>query len=748
MFCLFMKKASVLALLCLLTAAVLAGCGKSEKVIAKLDDAREAKIGVMTGTTGEQLAGARFPNADIKSFDDVMDAVAALKAGQIEAVIMAYSNAVYVAKHNPELWYLPEPVEKEDMAVGVRKGNDELLAAVNRIIAELQDDGTLEDMKRRWFKQDLSPYEQVDLAVPASGAILKVGVSATREPLCFTDEKGRITGYDGELARRISAKLGRPVEFWDMKFSALIPALQSGKIDLAISMAPTGERKKSINFSQPVFASAQVMLVKKAPGAERSSETVSLDDLDGKRVAVYSGSIHDTFVASRYPKAEIKRFDSTADIVLALKNKKVDVAFYDLTAAKILLKDNPELAILTDDALTRPMGVGFNKNNPALRERFNNYLKTARADGTYDEMYRRWFENDPEKAEMPEFENLKTGEEIVLGVAVGDLPHVAYMNGEYVGFDIEMLQRFARHEGLRLKIMTMEFSALIAALASGKVDMIADAIAITEERKKQIDFSDPYMDFKTAVIALKASSADGRGAAGGDVSFLQKAGDSFYNNIILENRYLLIMDGLKVTVIISILSTVFGTLLGALICFMRMSPNKALRQPAKVYISILRGTPVLVLLMIIFYVVFASVDINPVLVAVIAFGMNFGAYVSEMFRTGIESVDRGQTEAGIAMGFTKAKTFLYIVLPQAVRQILPVYKGEFISLVKMTSVVGYIAVQDLTKASDIIRSRTFDAFFPLVMVAVLYFFISWLLSLSLGYVERIADPKTRRKRVF
>jgi len=503
MFCLFMKKASVLALLCLLTAAVLAGCGKSEKVIAKLDDAREAKIGVMTGTTGEQLAGARFPNADIKSFDDVMDAVAALKAGQIEAVIMAYSNAVYVAKHNPELWYLPEPVEKEDMAVGVRKGNDELLAAVDRIIAELQDDGILEDMKRRWFKQDLSPYEQVDLAVPASGAVLKVGVSATREPFCFTDENGRITGYDGELARRISAKLGRPVEFSDMKFSALIPALQSGKIDLAISMAPTGERKKSINFSQPVFASAQVMLVKKAPGA-------------------------------------------------------------------------------------------------------------------------------------------------------------------------------------------------------------------TE----------------------------------GDVSFLQRAGDSFYNNIILENRYLLIMDGLKVTVIISILSTVFGTLLGALICFMRMSPNKALRQPAKVYISILRGTPVLVLLMIIFYVVFASVDINPVLVAVIAFGMNFGAYVSEMFRTGIESVDRGQTEAGIAMGFTKAKTFLYIVLPQAVRQILPVYKGEFISLVKMTSVVGYIAVQDLTKASDIIRSRTFDAFFPLVMVAVLYFFISWLLSLTLGYVERIADPKTRRKRVF
>jgi polar amino acid transport system substrate-binding protein len=127
--------------------------------------------------------------------------------------------------------------------------------------------------------------------------------------------------------------------------------------------------------------------------------------------------------------------------------------------------------------------------------------------------------------------------------------------------------------------------------------------------------------------------------------------------------------------------------------------------------------------------------------------MNFAAYVSEIFRTGIDGVDKGQTEAGIAMGFTRARTFFYIVLPQTVRRILPVYKGEFISLVKMTSIVGYIAVQDLTKVSDIVRSRTFDAFFPLVMVAILYFLISWFLMQSLEYVERITDPKFKRRKV-
>ena len=206
----------------------------------------------------------------------------------------------------------------------------------------------------------------------------------------------------------------------------------------------------------------------------------------------------------------------------------------------------------------------------------------------------------------------------------------------------------------------------------------------------------------------------------------------------------MILDGLKVTILISILSALFGTLIGALICFMRMSKRKFLSVAARLYISLIRGTPVLVLLMIIFYIIFASVNINPILVAVIAFGLNFGAYVSEMFRSSIQSVDKGQYEAGIASGFSEIQTFIYIIMPQAIRQVLPVYKGEFISLLKMTSVVGYIAVQDLTKASDIIRSRTFDAFFPLIMAAVLYIIIAGLLTWGLSYIETTVDPKRKR----
>ena len=144
----------------------------------------------------------------------------------------------------------------------------------------------------------------------------------------------------------------------------------------------------------------------------------------------------------------------------------------------------------------------------------------------------------------------------------------------------------------------------------------------------------------------------------------------------------------------------------------------------------------LVLLMIMFYVVFAGTSIDAVVVSVITFGMNFAAYVSEMFRSSIESVDKGQTEAGIALGFTPVRTFCHIIVPQAFKQVLPVYKGELISLVKMTSIVGYIAVQDLTKIGDIIRSRTFDAFFPLIMVAILYFVLSWLFTAVLDFIGK------------
>ena len=207
--------------------------------------------------------------------------------------------------------------------------------------------------------------------------------------------------------------------------------------------------------------------------------------------------------------------------------------------------------------------------------------------------------------------------------------------------------------------------------------------------------------------------------------------ESFTNNLITEDRYRMILDGLQVTLLITFCAAIFGTLLGGLVCWMRMSRRKWVSTTAKVYIDIMRGTPVLVLLMLMYYVVMAPVNATGIVVAIVTFALNMAAYVSEMLRTAIEGIDRGQTEAGLALGYTRWQTFFKIVLPQVVKAVMPVYQGEVISLLKGTSIVGYIAVADMTRASDLIRSRTFDAFFPLIVTAIIYFIVAWLIGLLL-----------------
>lgn len=220
------------------------------------------------------------------------------------------------------------------------------------------------------------------------------------------------------------------------------------------------------------------------------------------------------------------------------------------------------------------------------------------------------------------------------------------------------------------------------------------------------------------------------------VSLISGITESFYNDFIVEDRYLHVIDGLKITLIITFFAVLLGTLLSGGVCWMRMNSRKWVRNIATAYIDIMRGTPILVLLMIMYYVIFAPVNASGVLVAILTFAMNTAAYMSEMLRTSIEGIDRGQTEAGLSLGLSRTQTFLYIVLPQAVRNMIPVYQGEVISLLKSTSIVGYIAVMDMTKASDIIRARTFDAFLPLILVAVVYFVIAWFIGLLLKFLSK------------
>ena len=223
--------------------------------------------------------------------------------------------------------------------------------------------------------------------------------------------------------------------------------------------------------------------------------------------------------------------------------------------------------------------------------------------------------------------------------------------------------------------------------------------------------------------------------------FFLSIGEDVYQSLIYDNRYKFVLEGLFNTVVIALFSVLIGVLIGIIIAFIRNhyelnGKGKVLNFFAKSYVNIIRGTPVILQLMIIYYVVFKSVDVSVILVGILAFGINSGAYVSEIIRAGIQSIPIGQSEAGYALGMNYPQVMRYIVLPQAIRNILPALCNEFITLLKETSVGAYIGIIELTKASDIIASRTYDYFFPLILIAIIYLIMTLGLSHLVGILER------------
>lgn len=221
---------------------------------------------------------------------------------------------------------------------------------------------------------------------------------------------------------------------------------------------------------------------------------------------------------------------------------------------------------------------------------------------------------------------------------------------------------------------------------------------------------------------------------------MQELKDTFILNFIDDNRWRYIADGLKVTLIVTVFAVLIGVLLGFLIAIVRTTHDKTgklkiLNAICKVYLTVIRGTPVVVQLMIAYFIIFATSN-NSTAVAIFAFGINSGAYVAEIVRGGIMSIDEGQFEAGRSLGFNYAQTMIYIIIPQVFKVVLPTLCNEFIVLLKETSVAGYVGIMDLTKAGDIIRGRTYSAFLPLLGVAVIYLAMVVILTTLVGCLER------------
>ena len=214
-----------------------------------------------------------------------------------------------------------------------------------------------------------------------------------------------------------------------------------------------------------------------------------------------------------------------------------------------------------------------------------------------------------------------------------------------------------------------------------------------------------------------------------------------YKTFVYDNRYLFFLEGLKFTLVIAFFSVLLGLFLGIFTSVIRdyykeTKKCRILNYLCNIYVYVIRGTPTILQLMILYYVVFKSVTLSPLIVGTLAFGINSGAYVSEIFRAGFEGIDKGQREASKTLGLNYIKTMRYVIFPQALAKIFPALGNEIITLVKETSIAGYIGIVELIKAADIISSRTYDYFFPLVVSAIVYLLLTYILSKIMKYGER------------
>lgn len=222
-----------------------------------------------------------------------------------------------------------------------------------------------------------------------------------------------------------------------------------------------------------------------------------------------------------------------------------------------------------------------------------------------------------------------------------------------------------------------------------------------------------------------------------------------YLNFIKEDRYLWLLDGLKTTLLITFFAAILGIILGFIVAIIRSTHDKSghfkiLNAVCRVYLTVIRGTPTMIQLLIMNFVIFGAVSINKVIVGSLAFGINSGAYVAEIVRSGIMSIDQGQTEAGRSLGLNFSQTMRLIIIPQAFKNVLPALVNEFIVLIKETSIIGYIGMMDLTKGAMLIQSRTYNAFWPLLAAAVIYLVLVMFLTFLMNKLERRLRTNERK----
>lgn len=465
----------------------------------------------------------------------------------------------------------------------------------------------------------------------------------------------------------------------------------------------------------------------------------TLDDLNGCKVGIQTGLNYEDYLAEACPGAEPVFFSEYRSIFPALQQGKLDAM---LTESISLVIEKVEYKGL--EAIEEPLdfigcGIGVSNNGlgKSLMVQLNDFIAECKEDGTYEEMVDYWLENYDRGNTSVDKSGITGKNGVVVFASEAAWEPMCFVGSgkELQGYDVDFIYRFCRKYGYEPKILPLEYDAMSAALASGKCS-VAMGLVEDDERSEAVNFTDAYVSYDVIAVYYQGVK--------NDTPFLEGLANSFKKTFIREDRWKLFLEGAGTTLLISSLSVLFGTVLGLLLYLWVVNGKKAEQIVTDIIGWIAGSTPTVVLLMILYYIVFGSYTISNVVVSIVGFTIVFGCSFYEKIVSGVKAVGTGQAEAARAQGFTSNQTFFRILFPQALDHMAPNYQSDVISLIQDTSVVGYIAVLDLTKMSDMIRGRTYEPFFPLIATAIIYYLIIWLVTALLNIVFKALNNRNRK----
>lgn len=461
-----------------------------------------------------------------------------------------------------------------------------------------------------------------------------------------------------------------------------------------------------------------------------TKEINSVEDLKNARIGCWPGCGYELMAQKIFPNAQYIHLYFLSDLVENLKQHKIDTFVVGKIYADELKRQGIQIDYFPQNLGDVPVGYTTAKNERGKKicNQLNEYIEKISANGELDNLKKKWFES-PESERNFKKSDL-SGENGTLTI-VSDLQNAPFSyiyENNPIGFEIEILDKFCADYGYNYEVKLESFETLLTGVSSGKFDIGANAIEILPEREKSMLFSKPYVINETVAIINSENLTE--------KNFFESASERIQISIFDENRWQMYLSGTLQTVAITISSIIFGTLLGFFIFMIYREQIKFLNKIIDKFIKIMQGLPTMVLLLFFYYIIFGSINISASIAAVAVFSIILSVSVFVMLKSGVESIPKGQMEAALALGFSERRAFFKFILPQVVQIFFPSYQITINAILLETAIVGYIAVQDLTKVADLIRARTYDAFVPIVAIAIIYYILSRILIRSTDIISK------------